>query len=123
MLLDLENFKRQKKSECKKYYWRMEDALIDELEIIAAENKTRKGIVIRYIIDWACDEVESNKDFRKHMESVTMERNFNVGKRIMSYEIPPHTQKKLLKIKKKYRLYNLSYFVNESIRIFLEKNS
>lgn len=121
MLLNLEDFKNQKKEECTMYYWRVEVDLIEKLDKLAKENGVRKGILVRYIINWSCEKIEKDEEYREHMLTISMIRNVDVKKVLRSYTISANVQEKFSKVREKYRLYNISYFANESIRKFFEE--
>lgn len=121
MILDLKNYHQLNSGSNIDYVWRMEVALVEKLTEIAEENKSTKAIVLRYILDWSCNKVEDDEEYREHMLEVTMYLNKNKNKKKTSFTIEPSLNDRLLEIRKKYRILNLSYFINESIRLFVNE--
>lgn len=118
MLLNLDDYKNHKKEDCTTYYWRIEIDLIKKLEQLAKENNVRKGILVRYILDWSCEKFKSDKEYREHMIKISMKVNNGRAKIIRSYSISKDVQEKFSELREEYRLCNVSYFMNESIRKF-----
>lgn len=122
--LDLKNYKNQSKKDFARYVWWMEESVINGLqELCDYNNETYVSPVLRYIMDWACDKMETDEQFREHIEEVTLKsHNTNVECKIKKgYTLSKDVNEKLLATKQKYRLYNLSYFVNESVKQFLKE--
>lgn len=122
MLLDLENYKRPNKKEAQNYTRRIDEDLVLKINECAEENKVYPSVVMRYIIDWSCDKVEREEEYRNHMIEITLNRNSDCKKIQKIFVLGKELDDKMQKTRNKYRLYNLSYFINESIRIFFKEN-
>jgi hypothetical protein len=120
MLLDLEQYKRQCKKETEQYVWRIQTNLYSKIKEVASENKVYPSVVMRYIINWSCDKMESDEQFREHMLEITLGKNDSEGKKKYMYTISKNVNDKLLETNKKYRLNNINFFVVESARLFFE---
>lgn len=122
MLLELTQHKRQSKKESETYVWRIEKDLYHKIKEVAAENKVYPSVVMRYIIDWACDKMDNDEQFRNHILDVTLGKNNSVDKERYMYTISKNVNDKLMDTNRKYRINNINFFVVESARIFFEEN-
>lgn len=123
--LDLTNYKNQSKKDFARYVWWMEESVVDGLlELCNYNNETYASPVLRYIVDWACDKMETDDEFRKHMEEITLRsHNTSEGNKVKKgYTLSKEVNDKLIATKQKYRLYNLSYFANECVKEFLKEH-
>lgn len=123
MLLELTQYKGQSKKESEAYVWRIELKLYHKIKEVAAENKVYPSVVMRYIINWACDKMDTDERFRNHMLEVTLGKNNSEGKERYMYTISKNVNDKLLDTNRKYRINNINFFVVESARIFFEENN
>ena len=123
MLLELAEYNRQSKKESTDYLWRIKSELREKIAEVAAENKVFPSVVMRYIINWACDKMDSDDNFREHMLEISIKRNDLKGdnKRYL-YSISKNTNDKLQETNKKYRIHNINFFVAESVKFFFEEH-
>lgn len=122
MILELEPYKEQTKSEFRSYMWRIENDVYEKIDLTAKENNVYPSVVMRYIINWACDKMSTDKEFKKHILALTLSKNYTGTKERKMFRMSKNVNDKLTKTNEKYRLNNLSYFANESARIFFEEN-
>ena len=122
MLLELLEFKGQSKKESEAYVWRIEIGLYQKIKEVASENNVYPSVVMRYIINWACDKMDTDEQFRNHILEVTLGKNNSEGKERYMYTISKNVNDKLLDTNRKYRINNINFFVVESARIFFEEN-
>lgn len=120
MLLELGEFNRQNKKESESYVWRIELFLYNKIKEVAAENNVFPSVVMRYIINWACDKMDNDEQFKNHILDVTFERNYSEGKERYMYTISKNVNDRLLETNKKYRIGNINFFVVESAKVFFE---
>ena len=123
--LDLKNYKNQSKKDFARYVWWMEESVVNGLQQLCDyNNETYASPVLRYIMDWACDKMETDEQFKEYIQEITLKsHNTNAECKIKKgYTLSKDVNEKLLATKQKYRLYNLSYFVNESVKQFLKEH-
>ena len=123
--LDLKNYKNQSKKDFARYVWWMEESVVNGLQRLCNyNNETYASPVLRYIVDWACVKMETDEQFKEYIQEITLKsHNTNAECKIKKgYTLSKDVNEKLLATKQKYRLYNLSYFVNESVKQFLKEH-
>lgn len=122
MLLEISQFANQNKKESEPYVWRMEMETWQKIKKVAEENKCYPSVIMRYIINWACDKMESDEEFRNHILDITLQKNSYKNMRRYMYTISKNVNDKLVSANRKYRIHNINFFVVESVRLFFEEN-
>lgn len=109
--------------ETKSHNWNMETDVIEIIDNLANENMEEPSIIVGYILDWACDKLYQDNEFKEKILKIKRKRK-NMGKEnlkarryIFSYDL----ENKFQKTKDDIRFYNDSVFVNESIKQFMKE--
>ena len=121
MILELSQYKRSNSRT--KYVWKMKTEIYEKIKEVAAENKAYPSVVMRYIIDWACDKMNDDEKFRDYILEITLKENKNEKKKKKAiYTLSKELNDKLVETDEKYRIYNINHFVVASVRKFFEEN-
>ena len=120
MILELSQYKRSNSRT--KYVWKMKTEIYEKIKEVAAENKAYPSVVMRYIIDWACDKMNDDEKFRDYILENSLKKGYIEGNKTYTYTLSKELNDKLVETNRKYRMLNINFFVVESVKIFFEKN-
>lgn len=99
---------------------RMDDDLIDKMDLYCKEKKINKSQFIRAIIDYSCDEIDNNEEFRNLVLSLPDQIADGKNRKKKTYGLTDEVIARLKEVKEKYRIYNVNAAINESVKTFFE---
>lgn len=123
MYIDFEKFKDRKRDGSPRFVkcCRISEEQKEQLKDIAYYNDLKLAEVLNCAIDYGCEKIRSDENFRNEVLNIPTKRKSGEDtNKIQKVILKKNTNDKLEWIKKEFRLYNENGFIYAAISTFLD---